>query len=108
MIESISAWNEASMMLGETPTVDQRSPSSSSLSIKHARDRIGAAVEDTHLVVDELEIVDVALILAEVLAQRDVERIDRAVAFGGRDQRLAVDAHLDHRLGHGDEIADAR
>ena len=32
-IESISAWNEASMMLGETPTVVQRSPVSSSLSI---------------------------------------------------------------------------
>ena len=32
-IESISAWNEASMMFSDTPTVDQRSPVSSSLSI---------------------------------------------------------------------------
>jgi len=29
MIESINAWNEASMMLDETPTVVQRSPVSS-------------------------------------------------------------------------------
>src|SRR5262245_66622869 len=33
MIESIRAWNEASMMLGDTPTVVQCSPASSSLSI---------------------------------------------------------------------------
>ena len=33
MIESIKAWNEASMILGDTPTVVQRSPCSSSLSI---------------------------------------------------------------------------
>ena len=32
-MESISAWNEASMILGETPTVVQRSPSSSRLSM---------------------------------------------------------------------------
>src|SRR5262249_60796346 len=32
-MESIKAWKEASMMLGETPTVVQRSPLSSSLSI---------------------------------------------------------------------------
>src|SRR5450759_294154 len=32
IIESIKAWNEASMMLGETPTVVQRWPASSSLS----------------------------------------------------------------------------
>src|SRR5579864_5665978 len=31
--ESISAWNEASMMFGDTPTVVQLSPASSSLSI---------------------------------------------------------------------------
>src|SRR5712671_756873 len=32
-MESISAWNEASMILGDTPMVVQRSPLSSSLSI---------------------------------------------------------------------------
>src|SRR4051794_2598564 len=40
-MESISAWNEASMMLGETPTVVQRSPLSSWLSI---RTRVTASV----------------------------------------------------------------
>ena len=34
MMESIIAWNEASMMLGDTPTVVQRSPFSSWLSIR--------------------------------------------------------------------------
>ena len=29
MMESIKAWNEASMILGDTPTVVQRSPASS-------------------------------------------------------------------------------
>ena len=33
MIESVSAWNEASMMLGETPIVHQRSPDASPHSI---------------------------------------------------------------------------
>ena len=33
MMESIKAWNEASMILADTPTVLQRSPCSSSLSI---------------------------------------------------------------------------
>jgi hypothetical protein len=32
------------------------------------------------------EALDVALVLAEVLAQREIERVDRAVAFRGRDQ----------------------
>ena len=79
------------MMLGDTPTVVQRSPLSSSALDQHARHRLGAAVEDAHPVVGELEPLDIALILAEVLAQRDVEGIDRAVALGGGDQILAVD-----------------
>src|SRR5690349_17185126 len=33
MMESIKAWNEASMIFGDTPIVVQRSPASSSLSI---------------------------------------------------------------------------
>src|SRR5215468_1223954 len=49
---------------------------------QHARHRLGAAVEDAHAVVGELETLDVFLVLAEVLAQREVEGIDRAVAFG--------------------------
>src|SRR6202035_583159 len=51
-----------------------------------ARDRLGAGVEDTHPVVSEFEAPDVGLVLAEVLAQREVEGVDWAVAFRGRDQ----------------------
>ena len=37
--------------------------------------------------------------MAEILAQRNVERVDRAVAFRRRDQRLAADLHFDHGRG---------
>src|ERR1700732_3236275 len=50
---------------------------------QHARHRLGAAVEDAHPVVGELEPLDVALILADILAQRDVQGVDGAVAFAG-------------------------
>src|SRR5262245_12920889 len=43
---------------------------------QHAGDGLGAAREDTHLVVDELHVLDVLLIAAEVLAKRLVERVD--------------------------------
>ena len=58
-----------------------------------------SAIEDTHLVVDKFEIIDIALVLAEVLAQRHVERVDRAIALARIDEGLAVDLHLDHGLG---------
>ena len=96
------------MMLGETPTVNQRSPRDRVVALdQHARHGLGAAREDTHLVVDELDVLDVLLVAAEVLAQRPVERVDRAVAFADRPQRLvvAVDEHLDDRLRHGDQLA---
>ena len=77
---------------------------------QHARDGLGAAREDAHLVVDQLDVLDVLLVAAEVLAQRLVERIDGAVAFRHRPQRLvvAVDEHLHGRFRHGDELAAAR
>ena len=93
------------MMLGDTPTVVQRSPFSSSLSISTRVTALGAAVEDTHAVVDQLQALDVFLVLAEILAQRDVERVDGAVAFGRRDQMLAGDVDLDHRQRDGDALA---
>src|SRR4029079_277468 len=61
------------------------------------RYRFRAAIEDTHAVIDQLQALDVFLVLAEVFAQRDVERVDRAVAFRRRDQPLAGDIDLDHR-----------
>src|SRR6266849_7071347 len=58
-------------------------------------DRAGAAVENTHAIVGQLEAFDITLILAEILAQGHVERIDRTIALACRYQGLAVDPHLD-------------
>src|ERR1700722_3059667 len=69
------------------------------------RHRPGAGVEDTHAVVREREAVDVALVLAEVLAQREVERIDRAVALGRRDQLVVADRDLHDREAYSDALA---
>ena len=63
------------------------------------RGRRRIAVEDAHLVVDEVDVVDRRVERAERLAQRGVERVDRAVAVGRGVQDLAVDLHLDRRLG---------
>src|SRR6202030_1809853 len=72
---------------------------------EHARHRLCAGVEDADSIIGEFEPGDVALILAEVLAQREVERVDRAFAFGSRDQSLPADLHLHHRHAHGDALA---
>src|SRR5690606_13196351 len=72
---------------------------------QYTGDRARAAVEDAHLEVDQLEILDPVLVAAEVLAQRRVERVDRAVALRNRHQRLAIDVDLDHGLGDGDLLA---
>src|SRR5581483_10966727 len=56
-----------------------------------ARHRLRAAIEDTHAIIGEREPGDVALIFAEVLAQREIERVDRTDAFGDRDQLLVAD-----------------
>ena len=65
-----------------------------------------AAVEDADAIVDEPEAGDEGLVLAKVLAQREIERIHRTVAFGRRDHRLSLDLHLDDRHGDGDALAD--
>ena len=86
---SISASKLASTMLGETPTVNQRSPRCRVAAFdQHAGDRLGAAGQDAHLVVDEFDVLMCDLVAAEILAQRLVERVDRAVAFGDRPQWL--------------------
>ena len=68
---------------------------------EHARRRAGAVVlvEDADLVVDELDVLEVRVDLADRVAQRGVERVDRAVALGGAHVALAVDPDLDRRLG---------
>src|SRR4029077_18305143 len=72
---------------------------------QHARDSLGAAVEDAYPIVGEIEGIDIFLILAKVLAQREVYRVDRAVALRGRDHAVAVDRHLDHRHRDGHALA---
>ena len=93
------------MILAETPTVDQLSPEPVAKLDQHARHRVGSALENPDPEIDEFEIFDKALIFAEILAQGEVERIDRTLALGGRDQGLAIDVDLDDRLRHRDEIA---
>src|SRR5436190_227540 len=58
-----------------------------------------AAVEDTHLVVDEVDLLDAGIERAERLPQRGVQGVDRSVPVGGRMQDLAGDLDLDGRLG---------
>src|SRR5262245_28859216 len=70
-----------------------------------ARHRLGAAIENAHAVVGQLEPADIALILAQVLAQGKVERVDRPVAFRRRDQRFAVDLQLVNRQRPRDALA---
>ena len=57
-------------MFGDTPTVNQRFALPVAALDQDAGHGVGAAREDTHLVVHQLEIGDVALIAAEILAQR--------------------------------------
>src|SRR6266850_712694 len=71
---------------------------------QHPRYRLGAAIEDTDAVVDQLQAFDVFLVFAEILAQRDVKRVDGTVALRRRDQFLAVDVDLHHRHCHRDAL----
>ena len=98
--ESARAGAEAAMMFVSLPIVDHvRAPSVRVDDDPGARRRRRAAVEDAHLVVDQVDVVELRVERAERLAQRGVERVDRAVAVGGGVQHLAVDLDLDGRLG---------
>ena len=68
---------------------------------QHARGGAGRLplVEDADLVVDELDVAQVRVALADRGAQRAVERVHRAVALGDADVALPVDPDLDRRLG---------
>src|SRR5919204_2748764 len=56
-------------------------------------------VEDADLVVDELDVAQVRIALADRRAQRAVERVDRAIALGHPHIALAFDPDLDRGLG---------
>ena len=66
---------------------------------------VGAALEHAHAIIDEFKVLDEALVFAEILAQREIEGVDRTDPFGRRDRAFAIDLHLDDRLRDGDEIA---
>ena len=98
--ESTSASQDASMMFSETPI----EPHESVPSAESSRTRvIGAGavvgVEDPDLVVDELDVGEMRMQLADRVAQRPVERVDRAVALRRVDVAASVDPDLDRRLG---------
>ena len=98
--ESARAAADAAMMFVSLPIVDQvRAPSARVDDDPGPGRGRRVAVEDAHLVVDEVDVVDARVERAERLAQRGVEGVDRAVAVGGGVQDLAVDLDLDRRLG---------
>ena len=98
--ESTSASHDAAMMFSLTP-IEPHDVVAVGRVEQHARDRVGALrlVEDADLEVDELDVLQVRVDLADRVAQRAVERVDRAVALGGAHVALAVDPDLDRRLG---------
>ena len=67
---------------------------------KHTGHGLGPAIEDTDLVVDQLEVRDGALIDAQVLPEGAVQRIDRTIPLGNVVDALAADGHLHHGLRH--------
>ena len=68
---------------------------------QHAGDRSGALplVEDPDLVVDELDVPEVRVDVADRRPERAVECVHRAVALGRAQVALAADPDLEHRLG---------
>ena len=98
--ESTSASQEAAIRFSETPIEPHTSLPVGGVD-QHARDRAGALrlIEDAHLEVDQLDVAQVRVDLADRLAQRAVERVHRAVALGGAHVALAAHPDLDRGLG---------
>src|SRR5262249_7516026 len=71
-----------------------------------AGDGPGSAIEDTNAIVRQPEALNKLLVLAEVLAQRDVERIDGTIALAGGDQHFARNIHLHDGHRHRDPLAE--
>ena len=79
------------MMFSDTPIVPQVSwPSLASSSTRVTAPVPLRLVEDADLEVDELDVAQVRVALADRDAQRLVERVDRAVALGGAHVALAA------------------
>ena len=91
--ESTSASQEAAIRFSETPIEPHTSwPSEASISTRVTAPVPLALVEDPDLEVDELDVPQVRVQLADRVAQRGVERVDRAVALGRAHEALAVRA----------------
>jgi hypothetical protein len=74
---------------------------------EHPGGGAGAALpaEDADLVVGQRDAGQLRVPADQRLAQRVVQRVDRAVALGGADDPLAVHVHLDRRLADHDAVA---
>jgi hypothetical protein len=68
---------------------------------QHAGHRARAVglIEDTDLEVDEVDVLQVRVYLADRVAQRPVQRVDRAIALGRSHVALASHPDLDRGLG---------
>src|SRR5690606_31179107 len=91
--------------IGRNPDGDPAFAAAIATFNQHTGDRARAAVEDTHLEVDQFEILDAGRIDAQIFSQGEVEGVDRAVALGDRHQQLALNAEFYDRLGDGDLLA---
>ncbi len=78
-------------MLAPTPTVFHEVAGVAGLD-QHPGDGVGAVrgVQDPHLEVDQLELLQLGVDRQQGLAQRVVQRVDRAVALAGGDLPLAA------------------
>src|SRR5215472_10623035 len=66
---------------------------------------LGAAIEDADAIIRQRESGDETLIFAEVLAQRQIERVHWPDALGYRNQLFVANFDLHHRLTHGHSLA---
>src|SRR6202020_3525466 len=64
---------------------------------QNARHRIGAALEDADAIVAQFQVLDIFLVDAEVLAQSEIKRVDRAIALCNGNKPLLADADLHYR-----------
>ena len=94
-------------MLGETPSVVQRLPVPSALSIMTRVVGRGAAgrVEDADLEVDQPHVGQLRIDRHQGLSQRSIERIHRTVALAHFHHALAGDVELHRGFGQGDQLA---
>ncbi len=93
------------MILSETPTVHQRTLLESVELDEHTRDGLGAAVQYAYLEIRKHQISDLVLIAAHVLAQRQIECIDRSMPLSDGHPRLTIDLHTDNGFRDGLDIA---